>query len=239
MPFDKILSFGLTVFWCIMSLTGYFLLKWDLGETIVFVNLGFISFFLNYFLLFSWLSFKYYLIVVPCKERNGEGLLVYRLIAGIVQHSWNQFLLACAFLILSAISLVFIGLYFHMEQHISVFEAMPEMSSSFIWSALAGMAFTGMEFVHFYRKFEDHRTDRNKVFDWDALKIFHENHRKKLYVYYFGSIVAIIIDSILYEHSKNMGLVSLIWLFAMNAYWAYVDFRFPIGRPRTPQEEEV
>jgi hypothetical protein len=239
MPFDKLLSFGLTLFWCVASLVGFFLLKWDLGETIIFVNLGFISFFLNYLLLFSFLSFKEYLIVAPGREKKGSGRVVYRFIVGIVQHTWNQFLLCCAFLILSGISLVFIGLYFNIV-NVNLFNTdLSEMSGSFLWSSLAGLAFTVVEFFRFFRLFGQHRTDRRKVFDWDALKIFHENHRKKLYMYYFGSIVAIIVDSVLHERDANMGMVCLIWLFILNAYWGFVDFRFPIGRKRTVAEEEV
>jgi hypothetical protein len=240
MPFDKLLSFGLTVFWCVTSLVGFFLLKWDLGETIIFVNLGFISFFLNYFLLFSILSFKEYLIAAPRREKGGLGMVVYRFIVGIVQHVCNQFLLFWAFMLLCGISLVFIALYFSMTQDMNIFAIdLWDMNRSFLWSSLAGLSFTVVEFFRFYQLFQKHRTNVRKVFDWDALTIFHENHRKKLYMYYFGSVMAIIVDSVMHEQTANMGMVSLIWLFFLNAYWGFVDLRFPVGRKRPVEEEEV
>jgi hypothetical protein len=231
MSFDKSLSFGLSVFWSVLSLVGYFLLKWKLSETILFINLGFISFFLNYFLLFSWLSFREYFIIGLRKRGPEDSFVLFRFLAGIVQYCSSQFLLACAFLLLSSISIVFIGLFFALSEKVNVLHAdLPGVSISFIWLTLAGLVFAAVEFIRFYRLYNAARTDRSKVFDWDALKIFHVNHRKKLNMYYFGSIVAVVADAVVSdEFQNNGGTVSLFWLFALNSYWAYTDLRFPVG----------
>jgi hypothetical protein len=231
MPFDKLLSFCLSVFWSVMSLVGYFLLNWELAETILFINLGFISFFLNYFLLFSWLSFREYFIAGLRKRNADDSFVIFRFFTGIVQHFFNQFLLTCAFVLLSLISIVFVGLFFSLSKHLNMLAVdLPDLSTSFLWLALTGLAFAAVEFRHFYRQYDTARTDRNKVFDWDALQVFHVNHRKKLNMYYFGSIVALTVDAVVSDEFRHDGgMVSLFWLFALNCYWAFVDFRFPVG----------
>lgn len=231
MSFDRILSFGLSVFWSVLSLVGYYLLDWKLGETILFINLGFISFFLNYFLLFSWLSFKGYFINGLRKQSDDDSFAIWRLFTGIIQHSWNQFLFACAFLLLSSMSIVFVCLFFSLSETES-FSAigMYDFTGSFTWLALTGLVFAGLEFLRFIRHYNKARTDAQKVFDWKALKVFHRNHLKKLNMYYFGSILAVVVDAIVSdEFREGGGTVSLFWLFALNVYWAFVDWRFPVG----------
>ncbi len=67
-------SFAFTVGWSIVSLIGYLKLGWNLGQSIVFINLGFFSLFLNYYLLFVWMYFREQIVLTYSGKKTDPDL---------------------------------------------------------------------------------------------------------------------------------------------------------------------
>ena len=223
------LSLAFSLLWLLGSLLGYLLFHWDIGETIVFINLGFISFFLNYFLLLSWFSLKrsYLRAFRSDVPRSGIDKIV-AFFGALFDAIATQFLLTLGFLLFISVSLVYIGIFFYSEKGISLSEGIDWMglSVSFRWSVIAGLLFIGLEFFTFCRIYNANRTDHSIVLDWKAFEVF-KGHGNKLSLYYFGSLTALFIEAIVSDEQYN-GTVCLYWLFFLHAWWLFMDYRNPV-----------
>lgn len=231
-------SFAFTVGWSIVSLIGYFKLGWNLGQAIVFINLGFFSLFLNYYLLFVWMYFREQIVMTYSGKRFDPEVStpVYTIIQtfGFIG---NFFLMTFVLAILSMISIAFVSTYFMKVQKMEEFEFEKiDWGGSFLWLLLVGVILFVIEFIHFKKIFLSHKTSTNKVFDWDAFKPFQHNNKLKLSVYFFGSVIVIAVDGFLNDHT-HAGMLCFYWLFALNIYWAFIDLRFPVAA--TPAEITV
>ncbi|ASS47486.1 MAG: hypothetical protein A3D31_16740 [Candidatus Fluviicola riflensis] len=222
-------SFAFTAGWSVVSLIGYFQLGWNLGQAIVFINLGFFSLFLNYYLLFIWMYFRDQIVLTYSGKKKNPDLGTLAL--SIVQtfgFIGNLFLMTCLLAIVSMISVVFVSTYFMKIQKMKVFEFEKiDWGGSFLVLLLIGAVLFVIEFIRFKRIFQAHKTSE-KVFDWDAFKPFHRNNKLKLVAYYFGSVMIMMIDGLLNDFN-HAGMICFYWLFALNIYWAFIDLRFPVG----------
>ena len=222
-------SFAFTVGWSIVSLIGYLKLGWNLGQSIVFINLGFFSLFLNYYLLFVWMYFReQILLVYSGKRKDPEVTASAFVIIQTFGFVGNFFLMTFVLAILSMISIAFVSTYFLKVQKMEEFEFEKiDWGGSFVWLLLVGAVLFVIEFIHFKKVFLAYRTSINKVFDWDAFKPFQRNNKLKLVVYFVGSIIVIAIDGFLNDQF-HAGMLCFYWLFALNIFWAFVDLRFPV-----------
>ncbi|MES2557775.1 MAG: hypothetical protein V4604_16600 [Bacteroidota bacterium] len=230
-------SFAFTAGWSVVSLIGYFQLGWNLGQAMVFINLGFFSLFLNYYLLFVWLNFKEHIVLAYSGKRQERGMAMPILV--LFETFWfigNLFLMTCLLAIVSMISVVFVSTYFMKVQKMKEFEFEKiDWGGSFLVLLLVGAVLFVIEFIRFKRVFLAHKTSE-KVFDWDAFKPFQRNNKLKLVTYYFGSVIIMMIDGLLNDFN-SAGILCFFWLFALNIFWAFVDLRFPVGA--TPVESAV
>lgn len=227
-------SFAFTVGWSIVSLIGYLKLGWNLGQSIVFINLGFFSLFLNYYLLFVWMYFREQIVLTYSGKKTDPDLGTVAL--AIVQtfgFIGNFFLMTCVLAIGSMISTVFVSTYFLKIQKMKEFEFEKiDWGGSFMVLLFVGVVLFLIEFIRFKQVFQAHKTTE-KVFDWDAFKPFQRNNKLKLVAYYFGSVMIMMIDG-LFNDFDHAGMLCFYWLFALNIYWAFVDLRFPVAS--TPAE---
>src|SRR3989338_5259740 len=106
-------SFAFTAGWSVVSLIGYFQLGWNLGQAIVFINLGFFSLFLNYYLLFIWMYFRDQIVLTYSGKKKNPDLGTLAL--SIVQtfgFIGNLFLMTCLLAIVSIIFFFFWCFFF-------------------------------------------------------------------------------------------------------------------------------
>lgn len=235
-------SFAFTVGWSIVSLIGYLKLGWNLGQSIVFINLGFFSLFLNYYLVFVWMYFQEQILLTYSGKRFDPEVStpIYSIIQtfGFIG---NFFLMTFVLAILSMISIAFVSTYFMKVQKMEEFEFEKiDWGGSFLGLLLVGVVLFVIEFIHFRKVFLAHKTSTNKVFDWEAFKPFKRNNKLKLIVYFVGSVVVIAVDGFL-NTVEHAGMLCFYWLFLLNIFWAFVDLRFPVATTPaedTPTEQE-
>ncbi|MDH4473718.1 MAG: hypothetical protein QE487_14000 [Fluviicola sp.] len=230
-------SFAFTVGWSVVSLIGYLKLGWNLGQAILFINLGFFSLFLNYYLLFVWMNFQEHIVRAYSGKRQDREMPIPILV--IFETFWffgNFFLMTCLLAIMSMISTVLISTYFMKIQKMKVFAFEKiDWGGSFMVLLFVGVVLFVIEFIRFKRIFLAHKTSE-KVFDWDAFKPFQRNNKLKLVAYYFGSVIVMMIDGFLNDFD-HAGMLCFYWLFVLNIFWAFVDLRFPVAS--TPHSKHI
>lgn len=221
-------------------------MDWSVAETILFIHLGFVCLFLNYFLLFSGLSFREYLVhdLKKTQKPEAEVSLAVAIPIGIIQFITTQFMLVLAICVLSAVSVVLVATQYYRESDVPFPEvSLDFFAPSFWWLVLGMLAVAVISFVQFLQTYRSNCTDTRKIFDWEALKVFERNHKSKLNCYIFGSTLAIIVDAVV--NNEQPGPLCLLWTYLMNAWWSFVDFRQPVQkivaleRPVSDTEEFV
>lgn len=234
-------SFAFTVGWSIVSLIGYLKLGWNLGQSIVFINLGFFSLFLNYYLVFVWMYFHQQIVLTYSGKRKdpevaGPVFIVIQTFGFIGNFMLMTFMLG----IMSIISITLVSTYFMKVQKMKEFEFEKiNWGGSFLWLLLVGVVLFVIEFIRFMKIVQAHRTP-TKVFDLNAFKPFEYNTKLKLAMYIFGSLVVMMIDGI-FNDFNHAGMLCFYWLFVLNIFWAFVDLRFPVASTpaeSTPSEQE-
>ncbi len=218
-----------TLLYSAIALFGYFTLNWSVGQTLVYIHIGFLAFFINYFLVFSSLSFQYNVLAgfrITHKKSFFQRLIGYPI--HLIQYLSDQFLFSIGLFIFSLISFALALTHYYLSNKKAFFSYDFIENSATFWIVVGlGGFILVIDFIQFYLVFKKNRSVPPKIYDWDAFIPFHNNHKLKLKCYYYGSICAIIVGGVIDEQFP-MQYSYLIWSFIMNVYWAWIDFKHPI-----------
>ena len=225
----KNLSFFATLCWSVASIVGFFFAKWDLGQTVFFINLGFFSLAFNYYAALTLLSFREHFIEAV-KQGKEEGMSE---LAVIFIQSFNFLLSQLLFILGTFVALIltsaFVGAYFYIVFGVKSFdEFLEQWNSDWTKIVLAGVVVLMLELILFLRLF--YKFDQQRSSSWETLKPFAKNANYKINTYLFGSVVIISIDG-WFNSEETFGYLSLGWLFVLNAIWAFIDVYYPPAIP--------
>lgn len=232
----KNLSFLITLCWSVASLIGFFIAKWDLGQTVFFINLGFFSLAFNYYVALTLLTFREHFIeaVKKGKEEGMSGVAV------IFIQSFSFLLSQLLFILGTGVSLIltgaFVAAYFYIVFGVeSLDEFLEQWNSGWTKIVFAGIVVLLVELIIFMRQF--YRFDPQRSSSWETLKPFARNSNYKINTYLFGSVIVISIDGG-FNTEETFGYLSLGWLFVLNAIWAFIDLFYPPSLPKPMEEIE-
>jgi hypothetical protein len=221
----KNLSFLATLGWSIVSLFGFFIAKWDIGQTVLFINLGFFSLAFNYYAVISILSFKEFFIDAVKKEKREGGLIVLLLPLQVVQFLFNQLLLLLGLLVCLVLTLGFLTTYLYIVFGIKELDDFAEIWDE-DWTRVLVIAIVLLliELAIFLRQYV--KLDPFRSPGWKSLKPFAVNSLLKFKYFIYGSVFVLVVDSLL-NSENTFGYLSLAWLYALNLVWAYIDLTHP------------
>lgn len=222
----KWFSLVMSLFWAVLSIVGYFCWSWDLGKTIVFINLGFLSLFLNYYLTIIELGYKDRVVAAIQGRFDNPDLARPLVVIGkIFGFIGNVLLFTFAFSLVCIIAGGLIAVYFYKVLGVEDFEGFLVKWDREWTTVISFSAFLLIvEFVQFRLQFI--KLNPYKITDWSAFLPFTKNTKYKLAAYLFGTVIIGCVDGLINDET-HFGYISLIWLFICNFLWAAVDLYYP------------
>lgn len=220
--FSLVLSF----FWAILSIVGYFCWSWDVGQTTVFINIGFFSLFFNYYLIISELSYKSSIAAALAGKHDNSDLARPLVVMGkCIGFILNQFLFTFALGVVCMVNGGLIAVYFYKVLKVEDFDGFL-MKWNGEWTTVISVSLLllTVEYLGFRRQFL--KLNPYKITDWSAFLPFSKNSKYKLISYVLGSVIIGCIDGFLNDE-KHFGYISLAWMFFCNFLWAYIDTFHP------------
>ena len=226
MPFQRYISLAVSALWLIGLLIGYFFFHWDIGQNLVFLNVGLFALFFNYYLGMSYLSFREH---VHSHWRKREQIpaseFTWKLAFKVITFVLNVFIFTFALAISVTISGAFIATYFYKVMKVEDFDQLSEKwTNDWTWVISMSLLILALEGGLFLRELILLNTQ--KLVTWEAFVPFNKGTRKKLNTYFFGSALVIPVDG-LFNDENTFGYLSLIWVFLVTIYWAYLDVGYP------------
>lgn len=225
--------------WVVVTLIGYFFWKWDIGQTILFLNVSFFSLFFNHYLSLCELTYKNTVIASLKGTLKHEDLaqplvVIWQVFAFIFQVFLFTFALAISMIIAGAI----VGAYFYQVLKVTDFEQFLEKwDGQWTQVVLTAGSILVLEFLGFRK--ELHKLNTHGITDWNIFLPMVKNTKLKFNVYFWGSILAIIVDGLLSDF-KTFGTICLVWMFMCNFIWSYIDVKFkPVPLPLEAYQEET
>lgn len=214
-----------TGIWVIFTLIGYFYWSWDIGQTILFLNVSFFSLFFNHYLSLCELTYKNTVIAAAKGTLRHEDLgqplvIIWQVFAFI----FNWFLFTCALAISMIITGAITGAFFYKALKVEDFEQfVAKWDGEWTRVILTAGAILMFEFAGFRR--EIRKLNVHGISDWNIFLPMIRNTKLKFSVYFWGSIVAIIIDGLVSDF-KTFGTICLVWMFICHFIWSYIDVKF-------------
>ena len=209
----------------IVTLIGYFFWSWDIGQTILFLNVSFFSLFFNHYLALCELTYKNTALAAlkgTLKHRDlAQPLVIIWQIAVFV---CNAFLFTFALAVTAAISGAIVAAFFYKVLKVEDFEQFVEKWDG-QWTNViltAGIILV-LEFLGFRRELQ--KLNVHGIKDWNIFLPTAKNTKLKVITYGMGSTVAIIVDGLVSDFS-NFGTICLVWLFICNFIWSYIDVKY-------------
>ncbi|AEA44106.1 hypothetical protein [Fluviicola taffensis] len=226
--------------WIVITLIGYFFWSWDIGQTILFLNVSFFSLFLNHYFSLCELTYKNTVIASIKGTLKHEDLsqplvIIWQIFVFVFNLFLFTFALAISLIITGAIA----GSFFYKALKVNDFSQFLEKWDG-QWSnvILVSGIILVFEFLGFRRDLK--KLNVHEMKDWNIFLPMIKNTKFKFNAYFWGSIVAIIIDSLVSDF-KTFGYVCLLWMFICNFIWSYIDVRFksvPLPIEAYHEEEE-
>lgn len=226
MPFQRYISLAISVLWLFGLLFGYLFLHWDIGQNLVFLNVGLFALFFNYYLGMAYLSFREH-VHSQWKRRQQipASEFAWKMTFKVITFVLNVFIITFALAISVTISGAFIATYFYKVLKVEDFQQLQEKwTNDWTWVVGLSVLILLIEGALFLRELIVLNTQ--KLVTWEAFAPFAKNTRKKLNTYFFGSALIIPVDG-LFNTEATFGYLSLVWVFIVTAYWTYLDVRYP------------
>lgn len=225
--------------WIIVTLIGYFFWSWDIGQTILFLNVSFFSLFLNHYLSLCELTYKTTILASIKGTFKHEDLsqplvVIWQIFVFIFNVFLFTFALAISMLIMGAIA----GAFFYKVLNVTDFDQFLEKWNG-QWTnviLISGIILV-LEFFGFRR--EIRKLNIHGINDWNIFLPLIKNTKFKFNAYFWGSIVAVIIDSLVSD-LNSFGYICLVWMFISNFIWSYIDVKFKsVPLPLEAYQEEI
>lgn len=232
-------SLAINGIWITVTLIGYFFWSWDIGQTILFLNVSFFSLFLNHYLSLCELTYKNTI------SASIKGTLKHKDLAQPLVIIWqifvfvaNVFLFTFALTMATVISGAIIAAFFYKVLKVEDFEQFMEKWDG-QWTnviLISGVVLV-FEFLGFRKDLK--KLNVHGIRDWNIFLPLVKNTKLKFKAYLFGSTAAIIIDSLVSDFN-TFGYICLVWMFICNFIWSYIDVRFkPVPLPLEAYQEVV
>lgn len=225
--------------WIVTTLIGYFFWGWDIGQTILFLNISFFSLFFNHYLSLCELTYKNTVIASVRGTLKHEDLaqplvVIWQVFAFL----FNVFLFTCALAIAMMITGAIVGTYFYQVLKVTDFEEFLEKWNG-QWTSvvLTAGSILVLGFLRFRKELQ--QLNIHGIADWNIFLPMVKNTKLKFNVYFWGSILAIIVDGLLSDF-KTFGTICLVWMFICNFTWSYMDVKFKsVPLPLEAYQEEI
>ncbi|MNK05522.1 hypothetical protein D3C87_234050 [compost metagenome] len=225
--------------WVVVTLIGYFFWKWDIGQTILFFNVSFFSLFFNHYLSLCELTYKNTVLAsirgTFTQEDLAQPLVVIWQVFAFI---FNVFLFTFALAISMIITGAIVGAYFYQVLKVTYFDQFLEKWDG-QWTTIILTAGAILVFEFFGFRKELKKLNIHGITDWNIFLPMVKNTKLKFNMYFWGSIVAIIIDG-LFSDFKTFGYICLIWMFICNFIWSWIDIKFKsVPLPIEAYQEEI
>jgi hypothetical protein len=225
--------------WIVVTLIGYFFWSWDIGQTILFLNVSFFSLFFNHYLALCELTYKTTFLAAlkgTLRQRNLSQPLV--IIGQLLVLVGNVFLFTFALAVSAAISGAIIAAFFYKVLKVEDFEQFVEKWNG-QWTNVILTAGIILIFEFFGFRRELRKLNIHGVKDWNIFLPMVKNTKLKCITYLMGSTLAIIIDGVVSDFN-TFGYFCLVWMFICNFIWSYIDVKYKsVSLPAEAYEEVV
>lgn len=225
--------------WIIVTLIGYFFWSWDIGQTILFLNVSFFSLFFNHYLSLCELTYKNTVLASIKGTLKHEDLaqpmvIIWQIFVFVA----NAFLFTFALAMSMVISGAIIAAFFYKVLKVEDFEQFVEKWDG-QWTnvvLISGIILV-FEFLGFRRELK--KLNIYKVRDWNIFLPMAKNTKLKVNAYLIGSTLAIIIDGVVNDFN-TFGYICLVWMFICTFIWSYIDVKFKsVALPIVAYQEEI
>lgn len=211
--------------WIIVTLIGYFFWSWDIGQTILFLNVSFFSLFFNHYLSLCELTYKNTI------QASVKGTFTYEdlsqplvIIWQVFAFLFNVFLFTCALTISMIITGAITGAFFYKALKVEDFDQFIDKWDGQWTNVILTAGFILIfEFIGFRRELR--KLNVHGINDWNIFLPMIKNTKFKFNVYFWGSILAIIVDGLVSDF-KTFGYICLVWMFICNFIWSYIDVKY-------------
>lgn len=215
----------ISAFWVILTLIGYFFWSWDIGQTILFLNISFYSLFFNFYLSLVELTYKNTIVAALQNKLTNENLAQPLMVIGqifvfIFNVGLFTFALAISLMICSAI----ISSYFYRGMNVKNFDQFLTKWDG-QWTSIILLSLSILVLEYFKHRKEIKQLNVHAISDWNIFLPLIPNVKRKFNIFFWGSIVAIILDGLISDF-ESFGSLSLTWLFICNFIWSYIDVRY-------------
>ncbi|WP_343634450.1 hypothetical protein [Fluviicola sp.] len=225
--------------WIIVTLIGYFYWSWDIGQTILFLNISFFSLFFNHYLSLCELTYQNTVIAAVKGTLRHEDLAQPLVVIWqVFTFIFNVFLFTCALVISMIIMGAITGAFFYKALKVEDFDQFIEKwNGEWTHVILTAGAVLIFEFIGFRKEIQT--LNVHKITDWNIFLPLIKNTKLKFNSYFWGSIVAIIIDGLVSDFN-TFGHICLVWMFTCHFIWSYIDVKFkPVPLPPEAYREEL
>lgn len=225
--------------WIIVTLIGYFFWSWDIGQTILFLSVSFFSLFFNYYLSLCELTYKNTILASIKGSLKHEDLaqplvVIWQIFAFIFNLFLFTFALAVSMLIMGSI----VGAFFYKALNVTDFEQfMAKWDGQWTNVILVSGIILVFEFMGFRRELR--KLNTHGINDWNIFLPMIKNTKFKFNAYFWGSVVAIIIDGLVSD-LNTFGTICLVWMFICTFIWSFIDMKFKsVPLPMEAYQEEI
>lgn len=225
--------------WIIVTLIGYFFWSWDIGQTILFLNVSFFSLFFNHYLSLCELTYKNTILAsikgtVRHKDLSQPLMVIWQ----IFVFAGNLVLFTFALVMSAVISGAIIAAFFYKVLKVEDFEQfMEKWDGQWTNVILTAGIILIFEFIGFRR--EIRKLNLHGINDWNIFLPMSKNTKLKCVTYLIGSTIAIIVDGFISDFN-TFGYICLVWMFICNFIWSYIDVKFKsVPLPIGAYQEEI